>query len=594
MMPSIDEVIDKTEKLRNALWANNVQVANQRLRDLISDPSYGLGVAILVAWKHGLREEHIPLSDPDLPQVCHTEPSEACPYTFVHVPIRKIRRDVPELTKRGILQPNADPALLVYHEDGLVGTFSFQQLERLRLTKPDIAEILRSLAQQGVLAAANIDNRQIQFKDLAVKRRIEASSSTIYVRLNDKPIDRGICLPAAYDREAIWDYIKETLRYKFACNYCSVQALNTREVTLNTTRSGSSSALGTDQQEPSTVRNYQMGFTFAPVGDPRNVCHFLAWDFPHISDLVMNMEPQAYSFSDLIALVRRINKDIRKLYDTKFIQPSPQPVTGACNHFAGNSIYHQHYQFYRLPVLPLVKLLNEAEVLVRYQGVEVSKPGDAWPAPAYFIRAHLDGTDEDVMKVADKVAREWRVMTDRKDEDPEYGNKIMVGNHTQNTLVTILDDQLVAIYIPRVRSRVTTSNDQNAVQKPNAGVLEMTGYFIIDEPADFRIIDKMSDDERRLLGDSWLSELSPGRDKVAEFEDSVKICLSTDIEHYEQRIDDLSADRPGDWRTKARDLMVGVQEDQTLASEQREHVYRELIWALLESNDSELESENPE
>lgn len=298
-MPSIDEAIDKTEKLHNALWADNVQVANQLLRDLIGDPSYGLGVAILVAWKHGLREEHIPLtSNPDLAQVSQTEPSPDCPYTFVHVPIRKIRRNVPELTKRRILQPNADPALLVYHEDGLVGTFSFQHLERVGLTNPDIAEILRSLAQQGVLAAANIDNRQIQFKDLAVKRRIEKSSNTIYVRLNDKPLDRGIRLPAGYDREDIWDYIIETLRFRFACNYCSVQALNTHEVTLNTTRAGTSSALGTDQQEPSTVRNYQMGFTFAPVGDPRAVCHFLAWDFPHISDLVMNMESQAYSFSD--------------------------------------------------------------------------------------------------------------------------------------------------------------------------------------------------------------------------------------------------------------------------------------------------------
>lgn len=594
-MPSINEVIDKTEKLREALWADNVQVANQRLRDLIGDPGYGLGVAILVAWKHGLLKEHIPLtSDADVPQVSQTEQSERCPYTFVHVPIRKIRRNVPELTKRRILEPNADPALLVYHEDGLVGTFSFQQLERTGLKKLDIAEILRSLAQQGVLAAANIDNRQIQFKDLAVKRRIEAASNTIYVRLNDKPLDRSIRLPAAYDREGIWEYIEETLRFKFACNYCSVQAMNTHEVTLNTTRAGASPLLGTDQQEPSTVRNYQLGFTFAPVGDPREVCHFLAWDFPHISDLVMNMEPQAYSFSDLITLVRRINRDIKKFCDAKFIQSPPLPITGACNHWAGNSIYHQHYQFYRLPVLPLLNLLDDAEVLVRYQGVEVSRPGAAWPAPAYFIRARLDGTDEDVMKVADKVAREWRVMTDRKEEDPEYGNKIMVGNHTQNTLVTILNDQLIAIYIPRVRSRVTTRNQQNSVQKSQAGVLEMMGYFVVDDPADFRTIDRMSESERRLLGDSWLSELSPRRDKITEFEDSVKICLSTDIEHYEQRIDDLSADRPGDWRTKARDLMVGVQEDQTLESEQREHVYRELIWALLESSDGESRSESPD
>ena len=99
-----------------------------------------------------------------------------------------------------------------------------------------------------------------------------------------------------------------------------------------------------------TVRNYQLGFTFAPVGKPEEVCHFLAWDFPHINDVVMSMEPHAASFSDLVTLVQVINDDIRQFCRTdKRRPPEPGPIYGVCNHWAGNTIYHQHYQFFQLP-----------------------------------------------------------------------------------------------------------------------------------------------------------------------------------------------------------------------------------------------------
>ena len=115
----------------------------------------------------------------------------ACPYVFVHVPIRQIRGNKPKLLELGIMNRNADPAWFIYHEDGLIGTFSFQDLAAVKLTEEDIREILDTLAQQGVLMRANINNRQIQFKDLAARRRIEESGEKVYVRVENRPLEKA-------------------------------------------------------------------------------------------------------------------------------------------------------------------------------------------------------------------------------------------------------------------------------------------------------------------------------------------------------------------------------------------------------------------
>ncbi|HLK72413.1 MAG TPA: hypothetical protein VKU77_02060 [Streptosporangiaceae bacterium] len=572
------------DALRAALQASSTNSTNEKLRIIMDNPEYGLGVAILVAWKHGLKVRHIPVSldqENDAngqAQVRKIEPSGGCPYTFVHVPVRQIRRNTDKLVERGILNPNADPGMFVYHEDGLIGTFSFKNPESASLTEDDVAEILRALEQQGILVPANIENRQIQFKDLAVKRRIEASHRKVYVRTNHKPLDRKtIRLPAGYNSKDVWEYVVESLEFRFACNYCSVQALSPKEATLNSAHASTQSWY---KDEMATVRNYQLGFTFSPVGDPKEVCHFLAWDFPHISDLVMNMEPQAYSFSDLIRLVQSINHDTERFYQKNYIQNAPAPITGACNHWAGNSIYHQHYQFFSITGLPMLRAIENSELLVKYLDTEVRRLGDGWRAPAFIIRSLPGGTDEGLMRVADKVAREWRVLAEG--EDYSYGNEIVISNHTQNILVTFVDDELVAIFVPRLRLRVSTSDPHNEVQKKNAGVLEMMGYLVIDDPQDFDKISQMPVAERKDLGDSWLAELAPDTAKVAEFEENVRICLSATVDSYEQRVDELSSNRPGDWRTKARDLVVNIQRDGQLDPKQREHLYRELVWALLE------------
>lgn len=568
--------------------------ANEALRGIMTDPEYGLGVAILVAWQHGLRIGHIRDSlyhayDPGNPEVRVIGAEQGCPYMFVHVPVRQYRRETDMLVEHGLFNPKPDPALLVYHEDGLVGTFSFLNPESENLAEDDIAEILRALAQQGILVPANVENRQIQFKDLDVKRRIEASGQQVYVRVGHHPLTRqNICLPAGYDSEKKWNYVLKSLQHKFECNYCSAQALSPHEVTINSAHARTQDRHADEQ---ATVRNYQLGFTFAPAGYPDDMCHFLAWDFPHISDLVMNMEPQAYSFSDLISLIRIINRDIARFCRLNGVRIPPVQVAGGCNHWAGNSIYHQHYQFFRIAQLPL--LANErSEVLVTYQDVEVRKLSASWHVPAFIIRSLRSGGDEDVIKVADSVAREWRFLS--HGEDRSLGNEIVIKDYTQNIFVTIDGDQLTAIFIPRLRSKASTSHADNAIQKSNAGILEMMGYFVIDEREDFEVLEGMSALERKRLGDSWLSELGPPANTVQEFEENVRICLSTAVDPYEQRIDELLLNRLGDWRTKAQNLLFSFQHDSQLNSKQREHLYRELVWAVLEVTEGEVNEQTTE
>ena len=587
-MSSVEAVIRKEYKA--VIEMTDMNRVSEELRRIAIAPEAGLGVAILVAWQHGLAIKCIPLEhDEDWnvtePQAWVINNSDDCPYVFVHVPVRKYRSDKHKLVELGIMNPNADPAWFIYHEDGLIGTFSFN-LDSAILSEGDIREVLEILARQGVLMRANINNRQIQFKDLAAKKRIEESGEKVYVRVEDRPLDREVTLPAELNGEEVWNYVVRTLKYKSACNYCSVQALIPREVTMHSAHLYSHA--GRPDDDLATVRNYQLGFTFAPFGDPRDVCHFLAWDFPHINDLVMNMEPQAYSFSDLIMLVRAINRDIEKFCRKNKVDPAPEPISGACNHWAGNSIYHQHYQFVRIPRLPLLRCAKAAQHVVTYEGVQVLKFAE-WPSPAYLIRSAEPGRDEDVMRIADRVAREWHMLSEG--EDRSYGNGIAIKNHTQNIFVTTEADRISAVFIPRDRQKINTSrrkispsNPDYLIQKNNAGVIEMMGYFIIDDRSDYDELARATAEDRKKLGDSWLSELAPEAEAIRDFEANIRVCLSDVITPYEVQIDEIPGDAPEDTRDEAWTLASCIRRDENLDHQQREHLYRELLSTILESS----------
>jgi hypothetical protein len=318
-----------------------------------------------------------------------------------------------------------------------------------------------------------------------------------------------------------------------------------------------------------TVRNYQLGFTYAPFGDPREVCHFLAWDFPHINDLVMNMDPQAYSFSDLIRLVRVINRDIED-FIRKHGMTSTMPVSGVCNHWAGNTIYHQHYQFFHIPDVPLLAAGTRGTPLARYKHIEVLK--FEWPAPAYLIVSETHDEDEDVMFVADRIAREWESLNEGVDKS--YGNGIEVKNHTQNIFVTAEGESLRAIFIPRHRRKLGTADTRNPFQKGNAGVLEMMGYFIIDDEKDFESLRGMAPADRKDLGDSWLSEIAPDPKRVVDFEEGLRTSLSDPVISYEKRLEEILGKAQEEAKGEIWALESSVERDKALGDKQRQHLLR--------------------
>lgn len=585
------------EEILNKEKSGSTYVASEKLHKIAMRE--GLGVAIMAAWYHGLEFGHIwgggfkKLDGTFEGPIESLDPVEGvCPYLFVHVPVRKYRSNIDQLVQLGIMNKEADPASLIYHEDGLVSMLSFPQPRKdkagnqLALTDDQIAEILDALSYWGSLLPANVNNRQIQFKDDAAKRKIRAAGGPVYVvnRMPNWDRDR---LPSGLQSEEIRAYITGVLAKKRPCNYCSVQALNPREVTIHSTHVHTFAELEDEEppmhDELRTVRNYQLGFTFSPVGDPEQICHFLAWDFPHINDVVMNMEPHAYSFSDLIKLVQVINEGIQHFCRNHGV-PAPEPIYGACNHWAGNSIYHQHYQFFRLPHIPLLEAGHERQLVTEYQDVGVYEVGAEWPARAFVVKAKGPAQDDRVLVVADRIARQWRLLSEGDDKSDD--KSISISLNTHNTFVAQSPDGLVAVFIPRHRTKLSATVGN--LTKKNAGVLEMLGYFVIDELSVFEKIKAMDPRERAELARFWLDELTPVKDSIDVFRENIKICLNDVVSAYEASIDEIygnaSEDSFDELRERAAQLAAEIQQDKDLNDVQRGHLYRELLTATLDSS----------
>jgi len=607
-----DAISDLEEHILEEESKRSTTIASDKLHQIAA--RCGLGVAILAAWYHGLEVGHIvregdlkkPDGTPEGPiDTIEPDPAGGCPYLFVHIPVRKYRGVNKQLEDLGIMNNKTDPTDRIYHEDGLVSILSFprprkvEKGQELSLSDDQIAEILDALSSGDYLLKANVNNRQIQFRDEAAKRKIRSTGGPVYV-VNKMPDWDRVRLPSGLLSEKIREYVMWVLGKKRSCNYCSVQAQNPREATIHTTPLPALTGFGDDEPPKRevlrTVRNYQLGFTFAPVGKPEEVCHFLAWDFPHINDVVMSMEPHAASFSDLVTLVQVINDDIRQFCRTdKHRPPEPGPIYGVCNHWAGNTIYHQHYQFFRLPCVPLLDGSYQWKLVAENREVEVSEVGPEWPSRAYRIKAKGRGQDAAVGKAADRMVRQWRILSE--ESDLTYGNGISIKNNTHNGFVAQRPDGLVAVFIPRHRQKLDASarvprpdGSVKDLVKKNAGVLEMLGYFVIDNPDDFELIkDKkaMNGEKRADLARSWLTDLTPAKDTIDMFRENIKICLDDGVSDYEAEIDKIYGNAPeglfGELREGAGKLALDIQIDKNLRNVWRGHLYRELLAAMLES-----------
>lgn len=304
------------------------------------------------------------------------------------------------------------------------------------------------------------------------------------------------------------------------CFYCSAAEINPSEVIIDIP----AARLGLS-------RNYSLGFTYAPFGNPVRVLHFLAWD---CAENPFNMSRTPMTISDLVGMTRHINVSIRDFFAGTGIEAPV--VDGISNGWAGNSIYHQHFQFFRAEYPPPITdatLLSPEPLLVR-DDVQISRV--SWETPVYKISAD-DSVNVGI--VGNDIAGAWRLDGGRAKVEyrkfregyvPVDSEKVPV--HTQNLYVPgrylgkeayfILRDKRKIDYEPRGKDFVDGGRKYKSQPKKNIGVLEATGTMIVD---DYQSFEQMKTWEPRNISvqiDNMAHAISPDPNRVAKLEHTIQ------------------------------------------------------------------------
>jgi hypothetical protein len=322
---------------------------------------------------------------------------------------------------------------------------------------------------------------------------------------------------------ALWEdgQIVTHERDRNPCFYCSCPEVNPAEVII-------------DLEGPrhGLSRHYSLGFTFAPFGNPLSVVHFLAWDRAR-QPLNMNRVPM--TVSDLVKLTREINLSIRTFFAETGIRDFPV-IDGISNGWAGNTIYHQHFQFFQ-PEHPVpvarARPASRAPV-IRRDDVMVQRLH--WPAPVYHIRA-ADALNTGL--VGNDVGGIWRLLGgSRKVPYKSFhdgytateGEKIHA--HTQNlyvpgrdlgaTAYVVLRDRELVDFRPAADDFINPAKRFRAQRKDNIGVLEVTGSLIVDERKSFDAIRRWTPADISQQVARMISAIAPDNSKVLEFEAALR------------------------------------------------------------------------
>lgn len=335
--------------------------------------------------------------------------------------------------------------------------------------------------------------------------------------------DRLAAMNVAKPR-ALWDpdRIVTHEHDRFPCAYCSAAEINPAEVVVDL-----------DGSRHGLSRNYSLGFTFAPFGNPLTTVHFLAWDRAE-NPLNMNLVPM--TVSDLVKLTQEINRSIRGFFAQAGIAGAPV-VDGLSNGWAGCSVYHQHFQFFvperRLPVAGA----EEAGTLVHRDDVSVRRL--RWPGPVYRIRA---GAGLTAGLVGNDLAGIWRLLGgSRRSPCKDLGERHMpafaelVPAHTQNLHVPGDTEGAVAHVFLRDRTRVDCLPGPDdfvdreagirATAKRNLGVLEASGAIVMDDAAAFQAMRAWTPAQISWQVRAMIAGLAPEPARVAEFESAVSELL---------------------------------------------------------------------
>lgn len=297
------------------------------------------------------------------------------------------------------------------------------------------------------------------------------------------------------------------------CFYCSASEINPAEVIVDL----SGRRLGLS-------RDYSLGFTFAPFGNPLSVMHFLAWD--HASN-PLDMSRAPMTVSDLVRMTRLINVSIRDFFEGRGCTPLPV-VDGFSNGWAGNSIYHQHFQFFQ-PEYP-GPLAEHGRIgkdlLLERDDIRVSRL--RWPAPMYQITA--DHTIN-VGLVGNDTAGIWRLLGIKGEKGRMHTQNLYVRGHDLGRSVfIILRDRDKVNFEPSETDFVDLQREKKSQTKTNMGVLEASGTLIVDDYASFQEMagwqaEDISEQVRQMT-----TAIAPSPVDIEEFENTIISLFAADQE----------------------------------------------------------------
>lgn len=322
---------------------------------------------------------------------------------------------------------------------------------------------------------------------------------------------------------ALWDSssIVSHEHDRAPCFYCSAHEINPSEVVVDV----AGSRLGLS-------RDYSFGFTFAPFGNPVHVMHFLAWD---CSDNPFNMNRTPMTVSDLVELTRQVNISIRDFLAPAGIDEIPV-VDGVSNGWAGNSIYHQHFQFfqpeYRCPISQCT--LESRHPLLERDDVRIGRL--AWQTPVYKIVAD---DSVNVGLVGNDLAGVWRLIgggakVPHKElhDGYELAEHEKIPVHTQNLYVpghnlgreayVLLRDKRSVNYKPKGHEYLDRQKAHEAQPKDNIGVLEATGTMIVDDFVVFKEMSAWDPNQVTVQIDKICAAIRPEKKQVDRFERNLR------------------------------------------------------------------------
>jgi hypothetical protein len=247
---------------------------------------------------------------------------------------------------------------------------------------------------------------------------------------------------------------------------------------------------------------YNLGFTFSPFGRPDRIVHFLAWDDPSINGkgswaLAHNQNSRHYTIHDLVHLVSKINSTIKTFFKNNGSNITDYPqLDGAFNGWAGNSGWHEHYQFFELEKpFPIYKRACTPGHGFKDENLKLNIEHLDWP----LCISKISSSEVDVLiRAATVLDEDWL------EDNP--------GSHTQNIIVHLEEGKPIIYHIKRDRNKVDARDvriNDKSFSKSGFAVLESAGVAIIDDEKLFAEIGRLSDKERSEVYQQWLEQIQP-------------------------------------------------------------------------------------